>query len=73
VKKWKAAEVGVKATKDALEELTSSNRLKKEWIADWTKQEEKAMKERGDSLNIYDVSVGKGLLRSFCQPTSTEH
>ena len=59
--------MGIKETKVALDELTTSKRLKQEWIADWTKQEEKAMKERGESLNIYDVSLEKGLLRSSGQ------
>jgi hypothetical protein len=50
--------VGLKSMGVALEELTTP--LNPVWISEWTVLEAKAMKEWGDSLNIYEVSLDKG-------------
>ena len=37
-----------------------SEGLDKAWIAEWTRQEEKAMSERGAAMEIYDVAINEG-------------
>jgi len=37
-----------------------SEGLDKAWIAEWTRQEEKAMSERGAVMEIYDVAINEG-------------
>jgi hypothetical protein len=63
VKKYRKAVNGIAQTKAAFVE--TSARLDPMWIEDWTAQETIAMKDRGDALRIYDVSVGKGVCAKF--------
>lgn len=57
-RKWNKAKDDVITTGAAFREL--SNCLDQAWIVEWTRAEEKAMRERGKALEIYDVVIDKG-------------
>jgi hypothetical protein len=59
VQKWDTAKADLGTTENAFNELTAS--LEPEWIAEWGRDEAKAMLERGKAMEIYDVAVGKGM------------
>ena len=59
VRKWKNAENMFSKTKLAYEALTP--RLRAEWTKEWLAEEDRAMRERGGSLCIYEVDVMKGM------------
>jgi hypothetical protein len=58
LRKWKIAVTQKEDMKNALDELT--DRISDDWITEWKKLEEKAMRERGDALKIYDVAETRG-------------
>lgn len=58
IRKWNKAKDDVIATGASFREL--SNCLDQAWIVEWTRAEEKAMRERGKALEIYDVVIDKG-------------
>jgi hypothetical protein len=37
-----------------------SSCLEPEWIVEWTRDEAKAIADRGDAMAIYDVALAKG-------------
>jgi Kyakuja-Dileera-Zisupton transposase len=59
VQKWETAKAHVQTTEHAFKGLSSS--LEPEWIAEWTLDEARVMAERGESMGIYDVALGKGM------------
>ena len=59
VTKWTCAESGIQETGDAYHKLT--DHLDPAWIAEWTKQESIAMRNRGDDLKIYRVVLETGI------------
>jgi hypothetical protein len=58
LRKLKAASDGVESTKGPFEELSSA--LDADQLELWTKEAEKADKERGEALDIYSLQVDKG-------------
>ena len=56
---FKRAVKGLSAAKKVLDETTAA--LNKDLINTWSVAEEKAMKERGEALRIFDVQVDKGM------------
>jgi hypothetical protein len=58
LKKHKRAVKGVMDTKLPFDELTHS--LDPQKIARWKKDEKKAMKKRGEHLDIYQLKIDKG-------------
>ena len=57
-RKLKQAEAGLSKTCDSYEDLSSS--LSERWIEEWKIQEQKALLERGNALDIYTVQISKG-------------
>ena len=58
VQKWETAKADLQTTETAFNGLSSC--LKPEWIVEWTRDEAKAMADRGDAMEIYDVALEKG-------------
>jgi hypothetical protein len=59
VQKWKTAKADLQTTEAAFNGLSSC--LEPEWIVEWTRNEAKAMADRGDAMEIYDVALEKGM------------
>lgn len=59
VQKWETAKTDLGTTENAFNELSAC--LEPEWIAEWGRDEARAMLERGKAMEIYDVAVGKGM------------
>jgi len=58
-KKMKRAKIDSATTEEVFESLTKS--LPDEKIHGWQKQEDEALSNRGDSLDIYEVQMQKGI------------
>jgi hypothetical protein len=58
-KKLKTAEIGLAKAQAAYVDVTES--ITKELIVEWRIAEDKAMKERGENLKIFEVQQDKGL------------
>lgn len=58
VQKWQTAKADLQTTETAYNGLSSC--LEPEWIVEWTRDEAKAMADRGDAMEIYDVALEKG-------------
>jgi hypothetical protein len=56
-KKLQKAREGLSETREAYQGLTNS--LSPEKIRDWKRQEKKALRQRGDALEIYQVQQTK--------------
>jgi hypothetical protein len=59
-RKYRKAEAAVESMNSAVEELTHSIG-KNSWISEWKRLEEKARKDRGEKLMIYNVSHAPGV------------
>lgn len=58
LKKHQRAIKGIRDTKLPFDELTSA--LDKQKIAEWENDEKKAMEERGECLDIYQLKIDQG-------------
>jgi Kyakuja-Dileera-Zisupton transposase len=58
VHKFTTAKADLETTEIAYNGLSSC--LEPEWIVEWTRDEAKAMADRGDAMRIYDVALAKG-------------
>jgi hypothetical protein len=63
LKKYQKAIPRLEDAKASHEGLTKS--LDREWVEKWSKEEEKAMKDRGDALRVFDVVEKKGMMFHF--------
>ena len=58
IRKWETAKTDLEKTEQAFRQLSET--IDNTWILQWSRDEEKAMRERGKALEIYDVSLSKG-------------
>lgn len=58
IRKWDIAKSNLETTEDAFQQLSAN--INHTWIVEWTRQEGKAMLERGKAMEVYDVAVSIG-------------